>query len=331
MPLTVVPTGLRTVVLAVDGVDVATLDRLRAAGRCRRSIGCWARASRRCRRMRIAIRRACGRRSRRVSRRNVTASARSNRARSRASAAGCAPNRASGRRSPAATDRAAAHAAGDRVGRRALEPGVLGSRRARRTAHCGRPLVGDLAGAGDAGIVLSDRAILRLEHGGPLDGEIAPAALYEALRQSVAGAARARGGRARVCWPRPTVPRSSHPPCAARPNWTRRSSTSRPMPPSRHARSAGGLPARARHRAAHAPRIGGRRGPGAVGRRRAGRPRSSATTSFSTMRSAVCSRRAGARDRIVDARHAAGPARCAGERAPGASAASRGGDTAGRR
>jgi Type I phosphodiesterase / nucleotide pyrophosphatase len=36
---------------------------------------------------------------------------------------------------------------------------------------------------GDAGIVLSDRATLRLEHGGPLDAEIAPAASYESLRK----------------------------------------------------------------------------------------------------------------------------------------------------
>ncbi len=36
---------------------------------------------------------------------------------------------------------------------------------------------------GDAGIVLSDRATLRLEHGGPLDAEIAPSTLYESLRQ----------------------------------------------------------------------------------------------------------------------------------------------------
>ncbi len=37
--------------------------------------------------------------------------------------------------------------------------------------------------AQDAGIVLSDRATLRLERGGPLDAEIAPASLYEPLRQ----------------------------------------------------------------------------------------------------------------------------------------------------
>jgi Type I phosphodiesterase / nucleotide pyrophosphatase len=35
----------------------------------------------------------------------------------------------------------------------------------------------------DEGIVLSDRAILRLERGGPLDAELAPASLYEPLRQ----------------------------------------------------------------------------------------------------------------------------------------------------
>ncbi len=36
--------------------------------------------------------------------------------------------------------------------------------------------------SGDAGVVLSDRATLRLEHGGPLDAEIAPALLYDSLR-----------------------------------------------------------------------------------------------------------------------------------------------------
>jgi hypothetical protein len=36
----------------------------------------------------------------------------------------------------------------------------------------------------DAGIVLSDRATLRLERGGPLDAELAPASLYETLGQA---------------------------------------------------------------------------------------------------------------------------------------------------
>ena len=43
-------------------------------------------------------------------------------------------------------------------------------------------------------IVLSDRATLRLERGGALDGEIAPAALYERLRGEWP-AIRARGAR----------------------------------------------------------------------------------------------------------------------------------------
>ncbi len=38
--------------------------------------------------------------------------------------------------------------------------------------------------AGDRGIVLSDRAIVRLEHGGTLDGEIAPASLYRTLHDA---------------------------------------------------------------------------------------------------------------------------------------------------
>ena len=36
---------------------------------------------------------------------------------------------------------------------------------------------------GDQGVVLSDRATLRLEHGGALDSEIAPASLYQTLRE----------------------------------------------------------------------------------------------------------------------------------------------------
>jgi hypothetical protein len=36
----------------------------------------------------------------------------------------------------------------------------------------------------NAGIVVTDRAVLRLEHGGPLDAEISPASLYPALQQA---------------------------------------------------------------------------------------------------------------------------------------------------
>jgi hypothetical protein len=50
----------------------------------------------------------------------------------------------------------------------------------------------------NAGVVLSDRAVLRLERGGSLDAEIAPAELYPALRTDFArimAAAHTLGGR----------------------------------------------------------------------------------------------------------------------------------------
>ena len=57
----------------------------------------------------------------------------------------------------------------------------------------------------ESGIVLSDRATLRLEHGGPLDAEIAPASLYEPLRARWpairnAAAVRAREAAASLAW-----------------------------------------------------------------------------------------------------------------------------------
>ena len=51
----------------------------------------------------------------------------------------------------------------------------------------------------DAGVVLSDRATLRLERGGALDAELAPASLYEPLREKWPSLkARAAAGAARV-------------------------------------------------------------------------------------------------------------------------------------
>ena len=60
---------------------------------------------------------------------------------------------------------------------------VLGGGRRRRAAH-GRSSTGGRRGrrVSTNGVVLSDRATLRLEHGGPLDAEIAPAALYQRLQ-----------------------------------------------------------------------------------------------------------------------------------------------------
>ena len=59
------------------------------------------------------------------------------------------------------------------------------------------------------GIVITDRAVLRLEQGGPLDAEIGPAGLYEPLRDAWPGIR----GRARA--PAATVGTASDPPIAA--------------------------------------------------------------------------------------------------------------------
>lgn len=61
-----------------------------------------------------------------------------------------------------------------------------------------------------AGVVLSDRATLRLEHGGSLDAEIAPPSLYERLRTRwpsirADGSAHARAAAASLAWDTPGV------------------------------------------------------------------------------------------------------------------------------
>jgi hypothetical protein len=57
----------------------------------------------------------------------------------------------------------------------------------------------------DGAVILSDRAALRLEHGGALDAEIAPASIYERLRQRwpairTAAVSEARGAAAGLQW-----------------------------------------------------------------------------------------------------------------------------------
>jgi hypothetical protein len=61
------------------------------------------------------------------------------------------------------------------------------------------------APANGSGIVLSDRATLRLEHGGSLDAEVAPASLYESLRARwpalrTSASARAHAAAAGLAW-----------------------------------------------------------------------------------------------------------------------------------
>jgi hypothetical protein len=53
---------------------------------------------------------------------------------------------------------------------------------------------------GDRGILLSDRATLRLDRGGALDAEIAPAALYERLRMRWPAIREEAADRARAAW-----------------------------------------------------------------------------------------------------------------------------------
>jgi hypothetical protein len=189
--LTVVPTGQRLVVLAVDGVDAATLDRLRRAGRTPtfdRLLGqavaaMTSDADRDPARVWTTI--ATGQPPERHGVRSLEAR----------QVAGLG-----GRLQPAGSGWSAITAATDllRLTRPAIASGdtrlipafwEVAARAGLRTAvihwWATWPAPGDL------GVVVSDRAILRLEHGGAQDGEIAPPALYQSL-QSTWPARRAR-------------------------------------------------------------------------------------------------------------------------------------------
>ena len=121
--------------------------------------------------------------------------------------------------------------------------------------------MGDLAGAARHGVVLSDRATLRLEHGGALDAEIAPAEIYQAARSA--------GGRdlrdARRAQRVAALARRPEPPGVAA--LLRRSaeldahrrSCSRAKSPTAVDDLGGGVSARPRHRAACAARRARRR------------------------------------------------------------------------
>ena len=179
-----VPTGLRAIVLAVDGVDVATIDRLRAAGRV------------------PAFDRLLG---------QAVATMPSDTDRDPARvwttiATGQPPERHGVR----ALESRQVAGLGGRL--QTESPGWSALAAATDVLRLTRPAIASAderlipafwevaARAGlrtavvhwwatwpapeNAGIVLSDRAILRLEHPGPPDREIAPPALYEALRQT---------------------------------------------------------------------------------------------------------------------------------------------------
>ncbi len=192
--LTVVPTGLRAVVIAVDGIDVATLDRLRAAKQVPvfdRLLGQGVAtlptdADRDPARVWTTI--ATG----------VPPERHGIRALESRQVAGVG-----GRLRAASGFWAAIAGATDlvRLTRPAIASGdqrlvptfwEVAARAGLRTAVV--HWWATWPAPDDAGIVLSDRAILRLERGGQNDAEVAPAALYEILRQG----ATARGDRARA-------------------------------------------------------------------------------------------------------------------------------------
>lgn len=195
-PITIVPTGQRLLVVAIDGVDLATLDRLRNAGRV------------------PALSRSIGGAS-------LTMPSDGDRDPARVwttIATGQPPERHGvralatrqvagvegriGQTSPAWTTLMAATdllrltrpsiASGDER----LTPAFweVAARAGLRTAVV--HWWATWPAAADLGIVISDRAILRLEHGGAGNGEIAPAALYETLARTAAARRTAAVARA---------------------------------------------------------------------------------------------------------------------------------------
>jgi len=182
--LTVVPTGARVVIVAIDGVDAVTVSRLRAAGQVPHFNAILARAT-------AAMDSDPNRYPARVWTTIATGQPPERhgiRALESRQIAGL-----DGRLHPASTGWSTLTAATDlvRLTRPAIASGdqrliptfwEVAARAGLRTAvihwWATWPAPDNL------GIVVSDRAILRLERGGPLDAEIAPASLYDTWRQT---------------------------------------------------------------------------------------------------------------------------------------------------
>jgi hypothetical protein len=182
--LTVVPTNQRIVVIGVDGIDVPTLDRLRRAGRLPQFDRLLGRATavltsdpdRDPARVWTTI--GTGQPPERHGVRSLEARR----------VAGL-----EGRLQPGASGWSAITAATDllRLTRPTIASGEtrlipafweVAARAGLRTAVV--HWWATWPASDDSGIVISDRALLRLERGGPQDGEIAPASLYQALQAS---------------------------------------------------------------------------------------------------------------------------------------------------
>ena len=180
--LTVVPTNQRIIVIGVDGLDVPTLDRLRRAGRLPQFDRLLGRATgvltsdpdRDPARVWTTI--ATGQPPERHGVRSLEARR----------VAGL-----EGRLQPGASGWSAITAATDLLrltqptiasGETRLIPAFweVAARAGLRTAVV--HWWATWPASDDSGIVISDRALLRLERGGPQDGEIAPASLYQALQ-----------------------------------------------------------------------------------------------------------------------------------------------------
>jgi hypothetical protein len=213
IPLAVVPSGLRVRLIAIDGVDPGVLDELSATGRIP-----WLTAALTGTRARLALQDASSPRDPARSWTTIatghTPEEHGVRGLETRRVAGLQGTVSAGERSPLGS---AIRTATDLL--RLTRPGVASGHERRVRTMWDVALDAGLrttivnwwatwpAPAG-SGIVLSDRATLRLEHGGTLDAEIAPASLYEPLRARWPAirrdaSAHARAAAASLAWDDP--------------------------------------------------------------------------------------------------------------------------------
>jgi hypothetical protein len=216
IPLAVVPSGLRVRLVAIDGVDPGVLDELAAAGRIP-----WLTAALTGTRARLALQDANAPRDPARSWTTIatghTPEVHGVRGLETRRIAGLQGTVSAGERSPlgrairTATDllRLTRPALASGNERRVKTMWDVASDAGLRTAIVNWWATWPAASAGSL-TVLSDRATLRLEHGGPLDAEIAPASLYEALRARWPAirhdaSAQARAAAVSLAWDDPDI------------------------------------------------------------------------------------------------------------------------------